>query len=125
MADVTPILATSGLKRHFGGLRAVDGIDFTLNEGEIRAIIGPNGAGKTTFVSLLSGRMSVTEGRIRFRGAFGFGWRRGFYTARFFGAPGLRDCNLSGTFMNAVGRAFGPRRRWLVAILIAQGLVEV
>jgi branched-chain amino acid transport system ATP-binding protein len=68
MADVTPILSTSGLKRHFGGLKAVDGIDFTLDEGEIRAIIGPNGAGKTTFVSLLSGRTSVTEGRIQFRG---------------------------------------------------------
>jgi branched-chain amino acid transport system ATP-binding protein len=68
MADVTPILTTAGLKRHFGGLKAVDGIDFALNEGEIRAIIGPNGAGKTTFVSLLSGRTSVTEGTIHFRG---------------------------------------------------------
>lgn len=68
MADVTPILSTSGLKRHFGGLKAVDGIDFTLNAGEIRAIIGPNGAGKTTFVSLLSGRTAVTEGRIAFEG---------------------------------------------------------
>jgi len=68
MADVTPILTTTGLKRHFGGLRAVDGVDFTLNEGEIRAIIGPNGAGKTTFVSLLSGRTPVGEGRISFRG---------------------------------------------------------
>ena len=68
MADVTPILTTSGLKRHFGGLKAVDGVDFALNEGEIRAIIGPNGAGKTTFVSLLSGRTSVTAGSIAFRG---------------------------------------------------------
>jgi branched-chain amino acid transport system ATP-binding protein len=68
MADVTPILSTTGLKRHFGGLKAVDGIDFTLNAGEIRAIIGPNGAGKTTFVSLLSGRTAVTEGRISFQG---------------------------------------------------------
>lgn len=68
MADVTPILSTSGLKRHFGGLKAVDGIDFTLNAGEIRAIIGPNGAGKTTFVSLLSGRTPVTEGTIAFQG---------------------------------------------------------
>jgi branched-chain amino acid transport system ATP-binding protein len=68
MADLTPILATKGLKRHFGGLRAVDGVDFSLNEGEIRAIIGPNGAGKTTFVSLLSGRTPATEGRVLFRG---------------------------------------------------------
>jgi branched-chain amino acid transport system ATP-binding protein len=66
MADV--ILATQGLKCHFGGLKAVDGIDFSLREGEIRAIIGPNGAGKTTFVSLLSGRTPVTAGRITFRG---------------------------------------------------------
>jgi branched-chain amino acid transport system ATP-binding protein len=66
MADV--ILATHGLKRHFGGLKAVDGIDFSLEEGEIRAIIGPNGAGKTTFVSLLSGRTPVMEGTIAFRG---------------------------------------------------------
>ena len=65
MADV--ILSTGGLKRHFGGLKAVDGIDFSLREGEIRAIIGPNGAGKTTFVSLLAGRTAVTEGRIVFR----------------------------------------------------------
>jgi branched-chain amino acid transport system ATP-binding protein len=66
MADV--ILATRGLKRYFGGLKAVDGVDFSLDEGEIRAIIGPNGAGKTTFVSLLSGRTPVTDGRITFRG---------------------------------------------------------
>jgi branched-chain amino acid transport system ATP-binding protein len=68
MAALTPILQTQDLKCHFGGLKAVDGIDFTLNEGEIRAIIGPNGAGKTTFVSLLSGRIPVTSGTIRLRG---------------------------------------------------------
>jgi branched-chain amino acid transport system ATP-binding protein len=68
MAAVTPILETNGLKRYFGGLKAVDGIDFSLGEGEIRAIIGPNGAGKTTFVSLLSGRTPVTAGTVRFRG---------------------------------------------------------
>ena len=67
MAAVMPILTATGIKRHFGGLKAVDGIDFSLNEGEIRAIIGPNGAGKTTFVSLLSGRTPVGEGTIRFR----------------------------------------------------------
>ena len=62
------ILETSNLKCHFGGLKAVDGIDFRLKEGEIRAIIGPNGAGKTTFVSLLSGRAPVTAGTVRFKG---------------------------------------------------------
>jgi branched-chain amino acid transport system ATP-binding protein len=68
MASLTPLLSTQNVKRHFGGLKAVDGIDFTLYEGEIRAIIGPNGAGKTTFVSLLSGRTEVSDGKITFAG---------------------------------------------------------
>jgi branched-chain amino acid transport system ATP-binding protein len=68
MAAVTPLLETRALSRSFGGLRAVDGVDFTLESGEIRAIIGPNGAGKTTFVSLVCGRMPPTSGAIRFAG---------------------------------------------------------
>ncbi len=67
MADVT-FLQTKGLKCHFGGIKAVDGVDFTLNKGEIRAIIGPNGAGKSTFVSLLSGKQEATDGMVFFEG---------------------------------------------------------
>ena len=62
------LLEARGLTRHFGGLRAVDGVDFDLAAGEIHALIGPNGAGKTTFVSLLSGRVPVQAGRIRLAG---------------------------------------------------------
>jgi branched-chain amino acid transport system ATP-binding protein len=71
MAAVTaaPLLSTRGLSRSFGGLKAVDGVDFDLAPGEIRAVIGPNGAGKTTFVSLVSGRIAPTAGTIRFDGA--------------------------------------------------------
>ena len=58
------ILQARGLTRHFGGLRAVDDVDFDLHEGEIHALIGPNGAGKTTFVSLLSGRIPAQAGQI-------------------------------------------------------------
>ncbi|WP_442583885.1 ABC transporter ATP-binding protein [Mesorhizobium sp. ASY16-5R] len=65
---MTPLIATSGLKKHFGGLRAVDGIDFSVMPGEIRAVIGPNGAGKTTFVSLICGRIEPTSGVILFEG---------------------------------------------------------
>ncbi|MEZ2328641.1 ABC transporter ATP-binding protein [Mesorhizobium sp. RCC_202] len=64
-----PLLTTKGLSRFFGGLRAVDGVDFALMPGEIRAIIGPNGAGKTTFVSLLSGRIQPSSGMVVFDGA--------------------------------------------------------
>jgi branched-chain amino acid transport system ATP-binding protein len=67
MASV--ILQAEGLTRHFGGLKAVDGVDLALNAGEIHALIGPNGAGKTTLVSLLSGRQVPDAGTIRFDGA--------------------------------------------------------
>ena len=68
MAAVT-LLSARGLTRHFGGLKAVDGVDFDLARGEIHALIGPNGAGKTTFVGLLSGRIPVQSGTITFDGA--------------------------------------------------------
>ncbi len=64
-----PLMTTKGLSRHFGGLRAVDDVDFALMPGEIRAVIGPNGAGKTTFVSLLCGRIEPTAGMIVFDGS--------------------------------------------------------
>jgi branched-chain amino acid transport system ATP-binding protein len=67
MASVS-LLSTKGLSRHFGGLKAVDNVDFTIREGEIRALIGPNGAGKTTFVSLLAGRIAPSAGSIEFLG---------------------------------------------------------
>lgn len=62
------LLQTSDLQRSFGGLRAVDHVDFALETGETRALIGPNGAGKTTFVSLISGRIAPTSGTIAFEG---------------------------------------------------------
>jgi branched-chain amino acid transport system ATP-binding protein len=65
---MAPLIETKGLTLHFGGLKAVDGVDFTLEPGEIHALIGPNGAGKTTFVSLLSGRRLPQSGMIRLMG---------------------------------------------------------
>lgn len=62
------LLSARGLTRHFGGLRAVHGVNFDLNAGEIHALIGPNGAGKTTFVSLLSGRVPAQSGTISLAG---------------------------------------------------------
>jgi branched-chain amino acid transport system ATP-binding protein len=62
------LIQTEGLTLHFGGLRAVDGVDFSLQPGEIHALIGPNGAGKTSFVSLLSGRRMPQSGTIRLDG---------------------------------------------------------
>jgi branched-chain amino acid transport system ATP-binding protein len=67
MAALT-LLETSAISKRFGGLQAVDAVDFRLEEGEIRAIIGPNGAGKTTLVSLISGRLAPSSGVITFKG---------------------------------------------------------
>jgi len=63
-----PLLTTKDLGKSYGGLKAVDRVDFTLMPGEIRAIIGPNGAGKTTFVSLICGRVEPSSGMIVFDG---------------------------------------------------------
>jgi len=67
--DRHPILSTRGLEKHFGGLHAIDGLEFTLHEGELRCLIGPNGAGKTTFFNLVTGHLKPTRGTIHFRGA--------------------------------------------------------
>ncbi|MGB9698743.1 MAG: ABC transporter ATP-binding protein [Thermodesulfobacteriota bacterium] len=60
------ILKTESLSKHFGGLIAVNKVNFSLQEGEVTGIIGPNGSGKTTFFNLLSGFFPPTMGRIFF-----------------------------------------------------------
>ena len=62
-----PLLRTQGLAKAFGGVRAVDGVDFSLEPGELRSIIGPNGAGKSTFFKLLLGSIKPDKGKIVFR----------------------------------------------------------
>jgi branched-chain amino acid transport system ATP-binding protein len=62
------LLSVKGLTKSFGALRACDGIDFDVEEGETHAVIGPNGAGKTTFISQLAGDLRPDAGVIRFAG---------------------------------------------------------
>ncbi|TXN03918.1 branched-chain amino acid ABC transporter ATP-binding protein/permease [Methylobacterium sp. WL64] len=59
------LLTVSGLSKHFGGLKAVDAIDFTVTRGGIHALIGPNGSGKTTTLNVLSGLYTPTGGSMR------------------------------------------------------------
>jgi len=63
-----PLLQTYALRKEFGGLIAVDDVDFTVPEGSIVSLIGPNGAGKTTFFNMLTGVYKPTAGRIVFAG---------------------------------------------------------
>lgn len=62
------LLETHGLTRHFGGLTAVNDVNFRLDAGEVHALIGPNGAGKSTFVGMVAGRIPPSSGQIRFQG---------------------------------------------------------
>ena len=62
------MLEVRGLVKTFGALRASDGIDFDVREGETHAVIGPNGAGKTTFIAQLGGDLRPDAGRIVFAG---------------------------------------------------------
>jgi branched-chain amino acid transport system ATP-binding protein len=61
---VAVALSVRNLRRDFGGVRAVDGVDFDVGRGEIVGLIGPNGAGKTTLFNLVSGYLRPTRGTI-------------------------------------------------------------
>jgi branched-chain amino acid transport system ATP-binding protein len=66
---VFPALVLENVSRHFGGLKAVDGVTLTIQPGARHALIGPNGAGKTTLFNVISGELPATEGRITLFGA--------------------------------------------------------
>ena len=62
------LLEGQGVTRHFGGLAAVSGVDFYVDQGEILGLIGPNGAGKTTLFNLISAALKPKPGKIMFEG---------------------------------------------------------
>lgn len=68
MSGAIPLLQAHKLSRHFGGLVAVNEVDFEMQAGEIVGLIGPNGAGKTTLFNMLCGSMAPTHGKIVFNG---------------------------------------------------------
>lgn len=69
-ASKTPVrvLEVNNLKKHFGGIKAVDGVSFHVNEGEILGIIGPNGCGKSTLFNCILGQLQPTEGQVTLDG---------------------------------------------------------
>jgi ABC-type branched-subunit amino acid transport system ATPase component len=62
------VLELRSLSRHFGGVKAVDGLDLSVAEGQIFGLIGPNGSGKSTTVNVVTGLLPPTSGAILFRG---------------------------------------------------------
>ncbi|MEI4472078.1 ABC transporter ATP-binding protein [Frigidibacter sp. MR17.24] len=65
-APLYSILETRGLTMRFGGVTAVDNVDFRLRDGELRCLLGPNGAGKSTFFKCLTGQLTPSSGTVIF-----------------------------------------------------------
>ncbi|MBB2944416.1 ABC-type branched-subunit amino acid transport system ATPase component/ABC-type branched-subunit amino acid transport system permease subunit [Actinoplanes lutulentus] len=96
-----PLLEVAGIRRSFGGVRAVQDATFTITEGEIVGIIGPNGAGKTTLFEILAGFTGSDGGTVRYQGRAITGWTperraraglvRSFQDARLFPAMSVRE----------------------------------
>ncbi len=63
-----PVLEVEGLRKRFGGITAVDGVSFAVEEGEILGVIGPNGSGKSTLFNCILGQWAPTGGRVRLDG---------------------------------------------------------
>ncbi|MEE8480752.1 MAG: ABC transporter ATP-binding protein [Desulfobacterales bacterium] len=68
------LLMVSDIAKHFGGVRAVNGLSFELAKGELLGLIGPNGSGKTTLVNLITGFIKPTTGKIIYKSRDITGW---------------------------------------------------
>src|SRR3954453_11021920 len=105
----TSLLQLDKVTIRFGGLTAVNAVDFSVNEGELCGLIGPNGAGKTTVFNLITGVYEPTDGKVLFAGRDIVGLRvdqivaqgiaRTFQNIRLFGSISVFDnvrvaCNL-------------------------------
>ena len=115
-----PLLQVRGVSKHFAGVRAVDGVDFSIDVGEIVALIGPNGAGKSTLFGVVAGQYRATAGTVLFNGQAlagrdpaalaraGIG--RTFQTAQTWGTLTVLQ-NVQLALSAAAGRVFDPFTR--------------
>jgi branched-chain amino acid transport system ATP-binding protein len=115
MRAVSPVLSLRGVTKRFGGLVAVNGMDFDVAEHEVLGLIGPNGSGKSTTLNLISGALMPTAGTISLRGTpitelpaqdiARKGVSRTFQLVRLLPSMTVLD-NVK------AGAVFGHRRRW-------------
>jgi branched-chain amino acid transport system ATP-binding protein len=125
---VSALLEVRSLNKRFGGLRAVQDLDFEVNEGEILALIGPNGAGKTTTFHLITGFHEPDKGQVLFRREDIAGLKpydvclkgicRTFQVARPFGGMTVLANVTTGAFCRHPGREAAERRACEVLELV-------
>ncbi|MDR9392717.1 MAG: ABC transporter ATP-binding protein [Roseovarius sp.] len=117
-----PVLATHGLSKSFGALRATDDVTLTLRPGEIHAIIGPNGAGKSTLIAQVCGGLAPDSGRVEFMGrditALPTRARARAGLARTFqiSALAMEDTVLQNATLGALGARGGAFNLWRAAL---------
>jgi branched-chain amino acid transport system ATP-binding protein len=112
MADV---LRANAITKRFGGLVAVNNVEFTIPEGAIVSLIGPNGAGKTTFFNIIAGIYDPTEGNIEFRGTPVIAHARRAWLEP---VLWLLPAAILGTITWFIGRSGAPEANVAIGILI-------
>ncbi len=133
-AVADPLLEVRGLAVEFDGFRALDGVDLTVQEGELRFLIGPNGAGKTTLIDIVTGLTAPTEGRVCFAGTditrmaehriVGLGIGRSFQTPTVFDAlTVVENLDLAESFRRRLGSLL--RRRRGASAAVAKVMAQV
>ena len=145
-SDARPVLQVEELTQNFGGLRALNELDLTVNEREIVALIGPNGAGKTTFFNCVTGIYTPAEGRVYLHDAAqrrhllngrkphditALGMARTFQNIRLFGDMTVlenvmigRHCRTHAGIWGALARTPATRREEQETIDISYDLLE-
>jgi branched-chain amino acid transport system ATP-binding protein len=113
---VPDLLVARGITKRFGGLVAVNSVDFTIEERSIVSLIGPNGAGKTTFFNMIAGLYTPTAGKVMFQGTeisgrkphviTRLGIARTFQNIRLFGTMSALDNVLVGMHARLKANAF-------------------
>jgi len=126
------LLEYKQIAKHFGGVRAIEDVSFSVEVGEIVGLIGPNGAGKTTLFSMASGFLKPTRGEIRFRdrridgsappAVCRMGLARTFQIVRPFGEMSVLDNVMVGAFLHHPDRA--AARRAALVVLERVGMAD-
>ena len=140
MSAAEPVLTVRDLAKSFGGLRAVDGVSFSVLPGQMQALIGPNGAGKTTCFNILNGQLRPDAGTVLLAGQPITGlkpraiWRRGvgrtFQITATFGSMTVREnvqlalISHAGEIWRPFGRARDRHREAADALLAQVGMAE-